>query len=60
MNGQSYMACVGNCMVILDVEGHAGVIEALCKRGVYVLDVNESAVSEKSLASTQPFYTVSE
>lgn len=39
--------------------GHAGVIEALCRREVYVLDLNDCAVEESSLTSTHPFHTVS-
>ena len=39
--------------------GHGGILQGLSRHGIYVIDTNESAVTQQALHQTTPFKLVS-
>ena len=55
---QTLLSNIYKCMHTSHFVGHLSVMQSLSKKGVYVVDPRESAVTEMVLAQTKPFKIV--
>jgi len=48
-----------NSIVVIFIAGHWSIIQILSRKGIYIMEADETAVTETNLMKTAPFRMVS-